>query len=194
MSGARGTVLIAASAAVDAVAAGILLVDPRLLPVPGALVAAASHGAAVLLLSRVPRARPSRRWLSVASMLAVPCAGAGIAAAALLSKGRGTVVLERSRRARRRSRLTPAGVLRLRDALPPCDALVCGDEDQRSAALAALSRRSDSEAIALLRWAASGNDYDLAAAAAQVLDEIGVRAEGRSMPRNRSETAVGSDR
>ena len=66
---------------------------------------------------------------------------------------------------------------RLGGALSPCDALDCGDEEQRRAALAALSRRGDSEAIALLRRAAGGRDPDLALSAALALDEIGERAE-----------------
>jgi HEAT repeat protein len=52
-----------------------------------------------------------------------------------------------------------------------------GDEEQRRAALWALSRRGDPEAIALLRRAAAGRDPDLALSAALVLDEVGERAE-----------------
>ena len=80
-----------------------------------------------------------------------------------------------------------ASVQRLGTALSPCDALDCGDEEQRRAALSALSRREDSEAIALLRRTAAGRDPDLALPAALVLDEIGERAERRV---NRLDPAV----
>ena len=68
---------------------------------------------------------------------------------------------------------------RLGGGLSPYDALDGGDEEQRRAALLALSRRGDPEAIALLRRAAAGRDPDLALSAALVLDEIGERAERR---------------
>jgi len=70
-----------------------------------------------------------------------------------------------------------AAMQRLGTALSPCDALDRGDEEQRRAALSALSRREDPEAIALLRRTAAGRDPDLALPAALVLDEIGERAE-----------------
>ena len=69
---------------------------------------------------------------------------------------------------------------RLAGALSPCDALACGDVDERRSALSALGRREDPEAIALLRRAAAGPDPDLAMSAALVLDEIGERAERRA--------------
>jgi len=73
-----------------------------------------------------------------------------------------------------------AAMKRLGGALSTCDALDGGDEEQRRAALSALSRRGDPEAIALLRRAAAGRDPDLAMSAALVLDEIGERAEGEA--------------
>jgi len=69
--------------------------------------------------------------------------------------------------------------------------LDCGDEDQRRAALWALSRREDPEAIALLRRAASGCDPDLALSAALVLDEISERAEHRVERLNLTEARHG---
>ena len=62
--------LALACVAVDAVATWILLAGSPLQPPLGGFVAAASHGTAVLLLSRLDRGRPSRRWLGVAAMLA----------------------------------------------------------------------------------------------------------------------------
>jgi HEAT repeat protein len=69
---------------------------------------------------------------------------------------------------------------RLGSALSPCDALGPGDEEQRRSALSELSRRSDPEAIAVLRWATAGRDPDLALSAALVLDVIRERAERRA--------------
>jgi len=173
----REAALVVACAAVDAVAAGILLLGTPLSQSLEGLAAAVSHGMAVLLVSGLARARPSRRWLCVAAVLAVPFVGAAVAAAAIATRGRGSITLGRLRRTRRRPALTVAAIQRLGGALSPCDALDCGEEEQRRAALSALSRRGDSEAIALLRRATAGGDPDLALSAALVLDEIGERAE-----------------
>ena len=70
----------------------------------------------------------------------------------------------------------------LGDALSPSDALDCGEEEQRRAALSALSRREDPEAIALLRRAATGHDPELALSAALILDDVGERAERQPDP------------
>ena len=175
----REAALVAACAALDAIAAGILLLGtPLPRPLEG-LAAAVLHGTPALLLFRLDRTRPSRRWLCVAAMLAVPCVGAAVATATLATRGRGSAAMERRGKPHRQPRLTMAALRRLGGALSPYDALSGGDEVQRRAALAALSRRRDAEAIALLRWAAAGRDPDLALSAALVLDEIGERAERR---------------
>jgi hypothetical protein len=166
-----------ACAAVDAVAAGILLLGTPLSPPLEGLAIVVSHGMAILLLSGLAGARPSRRWLCVAAILTVPCVGAAVAAAILVPRGRGSATTGRRRKPRRRPALTMAAMKRLGGALSACDALDCGDEEQRRDALSALSRRGDAEAIALLRRAAASGDPDLALSAALVLDEIGERAE-----------------
>lgn len=175
-SGLRRAAPVAAVVAVDAVAAAILLLGgPRPAWLAG-LVAALAHGAAALLARRLGRGRSSRRALCVAAVLAVPLAGAFIAAAALLTRGRGSVPAVRPRRPRRRRSPVVASVQRLARAPSLCDVLESDPEEQRRAALSALAGRRDPGAIALLRWAAD-RDHDLAASAAQVLDEIGERAE-----------------
>jgi len=174
---ARGVSLVLACAAVDALAAGILLVGAPLPSSFEVLAVVALHATAVLLLSGVARGRPSRRWLCIAGVLVVPCVGAAAAAVTLVTRGRGSAAVGRRRMTRRRPGLTKAAVHRLGGALSLCDALEGGDEEQRRAALSALSRRSDSEAIASLRRAAAGSDPDLALSAALALDEIGERAE-----------------
>jgi len=157
-------------AAIDAMAGVVLLLDTA----PAALVL---HAMAALLLAGLLRALPSRRWLCAAALLAVPCAGAAVAVALLGTRGRGTAEIGLRRKPRRRPANRAAGTRRIEDDLSPCDALDCGDQELRRAALSALTRRSDPEAIALLRWAAGGRDADLALSCALSLDEIGERAE-----------------
>ena len=176
--------LALACVAVDAVATWILLAGSPLQPPLGGFVAAASHGTAVLLLSRLDRGRPSRRWLGVAAMLAVPCVGAAVAAAVLVTKGRGSVVMERRREVPPRPISLRPAIRRLARAPSLCDALYRGGAEDRRAALSTLSRRSDPVAIALLRWAAGSPDPDLALSAALVLDEISERAERRAARRS----------
>ena len=173
----REVAVLATCAAVDALAVGILLLGtPLPLPLEG-VAAAVSHGTAVLLLSGLARGRPSRHWLCVGAVLAVPLIGAAVAAAILATRGRCATAIRRRWGARRRPALALVELNRLGHALSPCDALERGDEEQRGAALRALSRREDPEAIALLRRAAAGPEPDLALSAALVLDEIGARAE-----------------
>lgn len=175
---APAAVLLPACAAVDALAAGILLLGGTPLPRPlELLTAAALHGAAVLLMWTLTGARPSHRWLSAAALLAVPFVGVAVAGAILGTAGRGTATIERHRRSRRKTALTRAELRHLAGALSPCEALESDDEDQRRDAFTALSRRADPEAIVLLRRAAASRDPDVALSAALALDEIGERAE-----------------
>ena len=171
---------VVACGALELVAAGILLLGTAFPPSLAFLAAGVLHAMAALCLSGLPDDRPSRRWLCVAAVLTVPCVGVAVAAAVLTTRGRGSAVLERRVTRSRRRALTTAAVRHLGAALSPCDALDSGDEEQRRAALAALSRRRDPEAIALLRRAAAGCDHDLALSAALALDEIGERAERRA--------------
>ena len=171
--------LLAACAAVDAAAVGTLLLDTPLPPSLEVFAAAVLHGTAVLFLSGLALGRPSHWWLCASAVLAVPGAGAAVAAVVLVTRGRNSAALERRRKARRRPELSKVAMQRLADSLSPCDALECGDETARRAALTSLSRREDPEAIAVLLRAAGGRDPELALSAALVLDEIGERAERR---------------
>src|SRR5882724_8103868 len=120
--------LIAVCVAADAVAAGILLLGTSLpRPLEG-LAAAALHGTAALFLSCLASARPSRRWLCVMAVLAVPLVGTAVSTAALATRGRGSVAMRRHGPARRRQALTIAAMQCLRDALSPYDVMDCGDE------------------------------------------------------------------
>ena len=173
----RAFALVAACVVVDAVASGILLLDTPLPPSLERLAAVVSHGTAVLLLLGLARPRSSRRWLIVAPVLAIPCLGAALATAALVTRGRGTAAKEQRRRTRRRTALTMDAIRRLGEAPSNCDALERGDEEQRRAALSTLAGREDRETLVLLRRAAAGDDPDLALSAALVLDGISERAE-----------------
>ena len=178
----REAALVAACAALDAIAAGILLLGTPFPPSLAVLAAAVSHATAILLLFGVARARPSRRWLCGAAVLAIPGVGAAVAAAVLVTRGKGSAVRGRVRRGRRRPALTMAAIQRLGSTLSTCDALDGCDGEQRRAALSALSRRGDPDAIALLHRAVMSGDPDLALSAALVLEEIGERAECQVEP------------
>lgn len=174
----RQRALVAAAAAIDAVTAGILLFGtPHLTPLEAGALALA-HGVALSLLWCITPARASRRWLCSAALLAVPLAGAGVAAVLSSVKGRGALPVARRERTRRGPpRITASVAERLGRSLSFCDALDDQDGEQRRATLWALSRRGDPEAIALLRRATFGTDPDLALSAALVLDEISERLE-----------------
>ena len=176
--------LLAACTAIDAIATGILLLGTPVPATSPGVAATALHVIAALLLAGLSRAPSARRLLCLAAALALPFAGFGVAAAVLLTRGRGSAAMERRSRARGREALSVIATRRLGGALSTADALVCGDEDERRAALSALARRADPEAMALLRWAAAGRDPDLALSAAMTLDEINERAERRLIGRS----------
>jgi hypothetical protein len=173
----RDVALVLASAVVDGVAVSALLLVSEAPSLTAGLATLALHAAAALLLMGVTDMHLSRRRLGLTALLVVPFAGVAVAAAAGFTRGCGPEEMRR-RRAGRPARPSPAAAIRrLGRALPLGDALVCGDVERRRAALLGLSQRGDSEAIALLRWAASAPDPDLALVAALALDEIGERAE-----------------
>ncbi|HUD73126.1 MAG TPA: hypothetical protein VMQ62_14295 [Dongiaceae bacterium] len=170
----------AISGGLDAAAAALLIGSA---PQPDAVavaIAAGLHLAAAWLLASWPGRNDGRRLLGAATVLAIPCIGAVIAAAVLSTRGEGTAGSGLDfGRVDRSSPARPA-VTRSEDLIPTCDALLDGDEERRRAALAGLTRRADPEGMLLLRWAARGDDPDLALLAALALDEIGERAPGRS--------------
>ena len=185
---------LAACAGLDALAAGMLLLGSPPAPLLGVAAGLALHGAVVLLLSRAIPAgtRPGARWLCVSAVLAVPGVGAAVAIAALVTRGRGSAFRRRRRPAGRRPTYSRAALERLAGALSPCDALLGGDAERQRDALTGLARRSDPEAIALLRRATAGPDADLAVRAALVLDEIAERAELRACARHSAEARHGT--
>jgi hypothetical protein len=182
-SGVHRIAPAAISGGLDAAAAAMLI---SAAPQPDAVtiaIAACLHLAAALLLAGWPGRDDGRRLLGAAAVLAVPCIGVAIAVAVLSTRGDATAAsgldlgrLDRSSPAR------PA-VARFADLIPACDALLDRDEERRRASLAALARRADPDGMMLLRWAARGDDPDLALLAALALDEIGERGGSRSARR-----------
>lgn len=171
----RDAAIVLSAGAIDAVPAGIFLLPAAHLTPLEWLGAAVAHGSAVLLVSSLSGVRTSRLRLCVAAAIAIPLAGVAMAAAIAVTKGRGSAGVVRRARALGRRALAPTGAPG--SALPPWDALHCGDEEARRDALSLLSRRTDPEAIVLLRRTAAGRDSDLALSAALVLDEIAERVE-----------------
>jgi hypothetical protein len=181
--GAGGALRLAPAAfafGLDAAAATMLFTAAPHPDAAAAAIAACLHVAAALLLAGWPGRDDGRRLLGAASVLAVPCVGAAIAAAVLASRGDGHAALARD--LGRPLGSTPArpAAPRCADLISSCDALLDGDDERRRAILADLARRADPQGIMLLRWAARGDDPDLALLAALALDEISERAEGRS--------------
>ena len=99
----------------------------------------------------------------------------------------------RSERAARASstgdrRSTPVGLAepqrvdelrRLGEALPCCEALISGSQEERRAIIATLTRRADADAVALLRWALGAPDPELAVEAALAIEEMTAAFEAR---------------
>lgn len=165
--------------ALDTVAAVLLLLDIPREATLARLAAAACHLVGVLVLASWPTPHASRRGLCAAAALVVPWLGAVVAAAVLATRGRGSLSMRRDVPMLLKPAFSAEAARRLGETLSPCDALLQDDEELRRIALSALSRRADREGIAVLRWAASGRDPDLALLAALALDEIGERAERR---------------
>ena len=174
--------LVGASAALDAIAAAILLGASTTPAQVAAIEFVVAHAIATLLPLLVTDARPSRLLLCFAATLAVPGAGTAVAITALATKGRAHPRPSRRKTGDRKRKLSVAEIERLATALSPCDALDRGDEEERREALAALSRDGGPAAIALLRQTTAHPDPDVALSAALVLDELSARAERGSAP------------
>jgi len=164
----------------DAAAAAMLLSAAPHPDAAAAAIAGCLHFAAALLLAGWPGRDDGRHLFGAAAVLAIPFFGAVIAAAVLTSRGDGRFALARDPGKASRWRPVLPAIPRFEDLVPSCDALLDGDEERRRAALADLARRSDPEGMMLLRWAARGDDPDLALLAALALDESVERAGGRT--------------
>ncbi|HVZ89999.1 MAG TPA: hypothetical protein VHG72_23765, partial [Polyangia bacterium] len=109
-----------------------------------------------------------------------PVAGAGLAALALGTAGRGEVLeADPAAAAAAGEPLRAEELRRLGEALPCCEALLAGGVDERRAIIATLTRRADVDAVALLRWALGAADPDLAVEAALAIEEMTASCEAR---------------
>jgi hypothetical protein len=148
----------------------------------GALVLAALlHALAALLLVVAATPTRSERTLAAVLALAVPLFGVVLGALALATASRGELTRApgdaEAAGAAARPPLDPEEVRRMAEALPCCEALLAGSPEERRAIMAALTRRADADAVALLRWALGIADAELAVEAALALEELSATFE-----------------
>jgi hypothetical protein len=172
-------VLAATVAAVLEVAAVALLAAG-----PGgraaAVGAALLHLLAVAPLALAPGLSASERGLAAALVLTLPVAGIAVGMLALATGGRAEIAQQPPDELAAALELPdPDEARRMAEALPWCEALLEGGVEERRAVLAALTRRADADALALLRWALGAPDADLAVEAALALEDISARFEAR---------------
>jgi hypothetical protein len=145
-----------------------------------ALMAGSLHLAAVLPILLWRSLARSERVLGAAFTLAIPVAGAPLAAIALGTTGRGEVIeADPDAEPAEVEPLRAEELRRLGEALPCCEALLAGGIEVRRAIIATLTRRADADAVALLRWALGAADPDLAVEAALALEEMTASFETR---------------
>jgi hypothetical protein len=168
---------IAMAAGIDAVALLVLVVGHGR---PAAyLVAALLHLGAMVPLLAVPGLRGSRRWLVLALGLTLPLVGAPVAALALDTVGQSALDVPMPDDDVEEPLLDAANVRQVAQAPTACEALLGAEAEQRRAMLSALSRRGDRSAVALLRWALTCDDAELAVEAALALEEMSTLFEDR---------------
>ena len=153
------------------------------------LAAAGLHAAAVavVLLLAADRLAGSRRTLVAAMIFTLPVVGVGLS---LLSLGTepGGDLAEPAPPAPEEPKLPDIRRVRsVAGALPACEILMVAPLDERRATLAALARRGDANAVALLRWLVSTGS-EMAVEAALALDELGTAFEA-DLARRRAQLA-----
>src|SRR3982751_6550305 len=146
---------------------------------PWTLFAAAGlHLAAMLPLALLKALSPSERILGLALVFALPVFGALLAVLAL-EHGDGDLVSDLAQPPSLAVDAPGGDFGRLAAALPSCEALMAGTMEERRAIIATLVRRSDADAVALLRWALGASDPDLAVDAALALEEMTASFDAR---------------
>lgn len=144
---------------------------------PGALVIAISVQIMAGLVGALVAA-PERRTLAAALAGVVPVIGPLAGAWAADARGRGGAeLLPAPDGAAHVDGLAIAR--RLTTSLPSCEALVSNDLEARRATIARLARRATADDIAMLLWARSHPDPDVAVEIALALEEVGQRFEQR---------------
>src|SRR3954451_23335892 len=142
--------------------------------------AAACHAAALLPIAFLRRLSGSEKSLALSLVLALPVFGALMAVLALEhGEGEGNLISDLSLAPALGTEAVAGDFGRLAAALPSCEALSAGTIEERRAVIAALVRRADAEAVALLRWALGAPDPDLAVDAALALEELTASFDAR---------------
>lgn len=145
-----------------------------------AVVAGGLHLGALLPVLVAGTLTPSEKMLGGAFVLVLPAAGVALAALSLGTSGESD--LDRG------PPVDPVGfaepqrvdeLRRLGEALPCCEALISGTQEERRAIIATLTRRADGNAVALLRWALGAPDPELAVEAALAIEEMTAAFEAR---------------
>ena len=163
---------------IDLTAALLLFGHPA---TPVALAAAAAlHLCALLPIAVASTLASSERLLGTAFAFAVPVLGAPLAALSVGTVGQGELVeadptaLPAAAEAPRAEELRQLG-----EALPTCEALLAGSNDERRAIVATLTLRGDATSVGLLRWALGAPNPELAVEAALAIEEMTASFEAR---------------
>ena len=122
---------------------------------------------------------PERRALAAALGITVPVVGPLAAAWTADARGLGGAELLHDPHAAVARKDGAAIARRLTSALPSCEALVSGDIEARRATIARLGHRAGADDIAILRWARTQDDPEIAVEVALAFEEVGQRFEQR---------------
>ena len=163
----------ALSAGIDLLAVALIASGQRYLQ--SYLGAIAIHLVAVFVVVKFDdRLLGSRRGLAAALTLALPLAGAGLAAIALCTRPQAGLVAAIAVDYVEPPMLDAACFQKIATALSPCEVLSAPANEASSATLAALTRRGDGESVKLLRWLVIANP-EMAVDAALALEELSMR-------------------
>jgi hypothetical protein len=165
------------STGLDALATTVLVMAPG--TIAPYLMAGMLHLLAVGVVCVGAKVSSSRRLFMTALALTLPLVGTLIAALVMGTEGRGEIAQFFTAEKPSPRAITAEDVRRLTDRLPPCEALLSANRDERGATFAMLTRQADASAIRILRWAVSGPDPDLAVEAALALEDLSTQFERR---------------
>ncbi len=143
------------------------------------VVAVTAHLGAAAVLGLAGPAPRSRRALMAALALTLPLLGVPLAILALRLRGRGEIGQFFVAQTPVALPAAAADLSRLTDAVSPCEALLSGGPDERSATLAMITRRPDAAHVRLLRWAVARAEAEVAIESALALEDMTTRFEER---------------
>lgn len=135
---------------------------------------------------------PERRALAAVLGMTVPVLGALAAAWTAEAQGRGGAELLHDPHARAARMDGVAIARRLTTSLPSCEALVSGDIEARRATISRLGQRASADDVAILRWARTQHDPEIAVEVALAFEDVGQRFEERVQAARSAATALPS--